>query len=155
MHVGFIIRELTEEEINHKCLYVFEKDRILFPNTGVLFFVESYEETYGVRIDQDGFLRGLETWFTKYPHNPGDTIIIAKTSESFSLSSSSELIQQIIGESYEKVRVDEMDEKSEACPNCQYQLEMAAKKEERIIFKCARCGFTMVRKIKDNENEED
>ncbi len=146
MHVGFIIRQITDNEIKHKCIYILEKDRIMFPKTGVLFFVESYEDTYGVFIDQDGFLRGLDEWFDKYPHRADDTLIIAKTADAYSLSSSSEIIQQIVNEKYENERVDQLTSTTEKCPNCQFKLEVAYEKEDRYVLKCARCGFTMVRK---------
>ncbi|MHA1303511.1 MAG: hypothetical protein ACTSQE_08125 [Candidatus Heimdallarchaeaceae archaeon] len=149
MHVGFVIRKITEKEIEHKCIYIYAKDREIFPKPHVLFMLESYEETYGAYLDDDGFIRGLETWFDGYPHKPEDTIIIAKTSEGYSLSTSSELVQQIINETFEKLRVDHVASTSELCPNCQYQLEYMAKKEDRYVMKCARCGFTMVRKLTD------
>ena len=146
MHVGFIIRKITAEEISHKCIFIPSKDREIFPNPKVLFFIDSYEDTYGAYINEDGLILGIDEWFEKYPHRSNDQIIIAKNSKGFSLSSTSELVQQQAEETFEKTRVEAADAKSETCPNCQFVLECVGHKQDRYIIKCARCGFTMVRK---------
>ena len=150
MHKGFVIRNLTEEEIGHKVLFIPSKDREIFPRPNIIFFIDSYDETYGAYLNEDGLLLGVETWFDKYPHMERDSVIISKTSTGFSLSSTSELVQQQVEERFEKARIDKTDEKSETCPNCQFTLECVGVKDERYIIKCARCGFTLVRKILDS-----
>jgi len=60
MHVGFIIQPLSPAETKNKVIIIFEKDREMFPKDGVLFFIESYNETYGSHITKDNQITGLD-----------------------------------------------------------------------------------------------
>jgi len=148
VHVGFLIKKLTLEEIKSGVLYISETDREMFPKEGVLFFIESLEEYYGVHITKKGVITGLDEWFVVYPIKQSDTLIISKYSEGYYLTSLSEIVDQQHHFNLEMERILSLEPDDILCPNCKYKLEHAGlgSREDSYILKCARCGFTLVKK---------
>lgn len=152
LHVGFMTRNLELWEISNKAIYIPREDRTMFPNVHVLFFVDSYGKTYGGHLTEEGYITGLETWFKDHPLQEGDIIIISKYAEGYHLTTSSEIVNQDIKEKEEKERVSQLTDEDILCPNCQYALEWARSTIENYVLKCARCGFSLVRKHKQKNN---
>ena len=148
MHKGFITKQLKPEELKSRVIDIPEKDRKMFPKVGVLFFIESLNEYYGSHITKDGSITGLDEWFEDYPVKQSDTIIISKYSEGFYLTSLSETINQQQHFNLEMERILSLEPEDILCPNCRYKLEHAGKgsREDSYVLKCARCGFTLVKK---------
>ncbi len=148
MHVGFLIKKLTPEEIKSRVLDISEKDRKMFPKEGVLFFIESLEEYYGGHITQNNVITGLDEWFEVYPVKQSDTIIISKHSEGYYLTSLSEIVDQQQHFNLEMERILSLEPDDILCPNCRYKLEHAGigSRKDSYLLKCARCGFTLVKK---------
>ncbi|MBY8999705.1 MAG: hypothetical protein KGD64_02210 [Candidatus Heimdallarchaeota archaeon] len=148
MHVGFLIKKLTSEEIKSKTLEIPNKDREMFPKEGVLFFIESLDKYYGSHLTKNGGITGLDEWFEGYPVKQNDVIIISKYSKGFYLSSLSEIIDQQQHFNLEMERILSIEPDDILCPNCRYNLEHAGKgtRDDSYILKCARCGFTLVKK---------
>lgn len=148
MHKGFLVKKLTLEEIKSRVLDISEEDRRMFPKEGVLFFVESLNEYYGGHITKKGDISGLDDWFEGYPVKQNDTIIISKYSEGYYLTSLSEIVDQQQHFNLEMERILSLEPEDILCPNCRYKLEHAGKgtREDSYILKCARCGFTLVKK---------
>jgi len=148
MHVGFIIQPLSPAETKNKVIIIFEKDREMFPKDGVLFFIESYNETYGSHITKDSQITGLDEWFNEYPIKKGDIIVLSKYSEGYYLSSTSEIIEQQHHFTIEMDRILSLEPGDILCPNCRYNLEHAGlgSRKDSYILKCARCGFALVKK---------
>ena len=141
MHKGFLIKKLTPEEIKSRVLDISEKDRGMFPKEGVLFFIESFDEYYGG-------ITGLDEWFEGYPVKQNDTIIISKYSEGYYLTPLSEIVDQQQHFNLEMERILLLEPDDILCPNCRYKLEHAGlgSMENSYVLKCARCGFTLVKK---------
>lgn len=148
LHVGFIVKNLTNKEINTKTIFVSKEDREMFPKEGVLFFIESYDEFYGGHITKKGVLTGLEDWFSNTPIKNDDTVIISRYSEGYFLTTISEIVEQREHFDLEMERIFSLEPDDILCPNCRYNLEHGGKgtKENSYILKCARCGFTLVKK---------
>ncbi len=148
MHVGFIIQHLSYDEIKSNVILIPKKDREMFPKEGVLFFIESYNVTYGSHITKDNQITGLDEWFNEYPVKREDIVIISKYSEGYYLSSTSEIIEQQHHFTLEMDRILSLEPGDILCPNCRYNLEHAGRgtKEDSYILKCGRCGFTLVKK---------
>ncbi|MHA1198580.1 MAG: hypothetical protein ACTSQF_04430 [Candidatus Heimdallarchaeaceae archaeon] len=148
LHVGFIVQNLTREEVESSTIIISEKDRKMFPKDGVLFFIESYEEIFGCHIDPVGKITGLGDWFQQFPVVINDTIIMSKYSEGYYFSTMSEIVEHQQHFVIEMDRILSLEPTDIFCPNCLYNLEHAGKasREDSYILKCARCGFTLVRK---------
>jgi len=148
LHVGFIVQKLTKEEIDSLTITISKKDLEMFPNEGVLFFIESYDEIFGCYIDSNGNITGLEGWFQKFPVARDDIVIISKYSEGFFLSTMSEIVEQQQHFVIEMDRILSSEPTDIFCPNCRYNLEHGGRtsREDSYILKCARCGFTLVKK---------
>lgn len=148
MHVGFLVKNLTVDEISSKTISIPDEDRNMFPKEGVLFFIESFDEYYGSHLTKKGKITGLDDWFKTNPIKNNDVIIISKYSEGFYLSTTSELVDQQQHFNIEMERILSLEPDDILCPNCRYNLEHAGRgtKEDSYILKCARCGFTLVKK---------
>ncbi|MHA1668095.1 MAG: hypothetical protein ACTSUR_05495 [Candidatus Heimdallarchaeaceae archaeon] len=148
MHVGIILKKLTEEEIQSKTVKIQEKDKEMFPKEGVLFFIESYEDYYGCHLLANGDITGLEDWFENMPVKQNDYIIISKYSEGYYLTTTSDIVDKEKSFELEMERILFMEPEDILCPNCRYTLEHGGKgsKEGTYILKCARCGFTLIKK---------
>jgi len=148
VHIGFLIKKLTLEEIESRVLDIPEKDSKMFPKEGVLFFIESFDEYYGCHIKQNRGITGLDDWFEGYPVKQNDTIIISKYSEGYYLIPLSEIVDQQQHFNLEMERILLLEPEDVLCPNCRYKLEHAGlgSTEDSYILKCARCGFTLVKK---------
>lgn len=148
LHVGFIVKNLTSTELNSKSIYIPEEDREMFPKEGVLFFIESYNEIYGGHITKEGEITGLDDWFSNNPVKNNDVVIISKYSEGYFLTSTSEIMEKQQHFNLEMDRILSLESDDILCPNCRYNLEHGGKgtKEDSYILKCARCGFTLVKK---------
>ena len=94
MHIGFIVQELTGDEIKKSYILVSEEDKEMFPKEGVLFFIESYNKNYGCHIDSQGKIIGLEGWYKSILVAKEDIVIISKYSEGYFLSTLSEIVEQ-------------------------------------------------------------
>ncbi|MHA1303510.1 MAG: hypothetical protein ACTSQE_08130 [Candidatus Heimdallarchaeaceae archaeon] len=149
MHKGFITRELTSEEIKHKTIYVKQEDRVIFPRG--LFFIDSYEESYGVYLTEKGFIEGLNEWFAKLTAlKKGDIIIIAKHNEGFHLATTSPAVKSQIALIMEMNRVMMLTDQDILCPNCYYSLEKETLPEDSqhvLKLKCGRCGFILLKTL--------
>ncbi|MCG3220629.1 MAG: hypothetical protein H7641_04550 [Candidatus Heimdallarchaeota archaeon] len=148
LHVGFIVKNVSGKELEGKTISISRKDREMFPKEGVLFFIESFDEYYGSHITKKGEITGLDEWFENYPVKQNDTIIISKYSEGYYLTTISEIIDQQQHFVIEMERILALEPGDILCPNCRYNLEHAGKgtKVDSYILKCARCGFTLVKK---------
>ncbi|MCE7742988.1 MAG: hypothetical protein GOP50_11090 [Candidatus Heimdallarchaeota archaeon] len=148
MHVGFIVQNLSKGEIDDSSIQISEDDREMFPKEGVLFFMESYEEIFGCHIDSFGKISGLDEWFKQFPVAREDIVIISKYTEGFILSTMSEIVEQQQHFVIEMDRILALEPTDIFCPNCRYNLEHAGKasRADSYILKCARCGFTLVKK---------
>ncbi len=148
MHIGFVVQKLSKEEIDNSIILIPELDREMFPMEGVLFFIESYDEIFGCHIDSAGTITGLEEWFKQFPVAREDIVIISKYSEGYFLSTTSEIIEHQQHFVIEMDRILASEPTDIFCPNCRYNLEHAGKasREDSYILKCARCGFTLVKK---------
>jgi tRNA(Ile2) C34 agmatinyltransferase TiaS len=60
----------------------------------------------------------------------------------------SEIVEQQQHFAIEMERILALEPGDILCPNCRYNLEHAGKgtKDDSYILKCARCGFTLVKK---------
>jgi DNA-directed RNA polymerase subunit RPC12/RpoP len=136
------------EEVKSRALDIPETDREMFPKEGVVFFMESFEEYYGCHITQSRSITGLDEWFEGYPVKQNDTIIISKYSEGYYLVPLSEIVDQQQHFNLEMERILLLEPEDILCPNCRYRLEHAGlgSTEDSYILKCARCGFTLVKK---------
>ena len=148
MHVGFIIQPLSQDEVRNKVIFIRKEDREMFPKEGVLFFVESYNETYGSHVTNNNEITGLETWFSENPVKQGDNIVISQYSEGYYMSSTSEIIEKQYHFTLEMDRILALEPGDILCPNCRYNLEHAGRgsRDDSYILKCARCGFALVKK---------
>jgi len=146
MHVGFIIKKLSEEEIKSKTIKISDCDSEMFPRPGVLFFIESYGELYGTYLTEDGVITGLEDWFEALPLVPNDYVIISKYSEGYILTTTSELVKDETEFNYMVVNILSYTEETVPCPNCKHSLEYVRSGEDYYVLKCPKCGFTLVRK---------
>ena len=148
VHVGFIVKNVSDKELEGKKILIPKKDREMFPKEGILFFIESYDEYYGSHITRKGEITGLDDWFDNYPVKQNDTVIISKYSEGYYLTTMSEIIEQQQQFAIEMERILALEPGDILCPNCRYNLEHAGKgtKDDSYILKCARCGFTLVKK---------
>lgn len=148
MHIGFLVKQLTTDEISSKTISIPDEDRDMFPKEGVLFFIESFDEYYGSHLTKNGKITGLDDWFKTNPIKNNDVIIISKYSEGFHLSTTSEIVDQQQHFKIEMERILSLQPDDILCPNCRYNLEHAGRgtKEDSYILKCARCGFTLVKK---------
>jgi len=142
------VQKLTKEEINSSNIFILEKDKEMFPKEGVLFFIESYDEIFGCHIDSSGKISGLERWFQQFPVAREDIVVISSYSEGFFLSTMSEIVEQQQHFAIEMDRILSLEPTDIFCPNCRYNLEHVGKtpREDSYILKCARCGFTLVKK---------
>ncbi len=147
MHVGFITKALTSDELKDKIIYIKKEDRVIFPQG--IFFIDSYDETYGVYIDEAGFVHGLKEWFNKFPGlKKGDFVIIAKHSTGFSLSTTSPAIKSQIVMLLEMNRIMMLTDQDILCPNCYYTLERVKLPKDSphlLKLKCPRCGFILLK----------
>ena len=148
MHVGFMVKPLSDKELNKKTIKVSNEDREMFPKDGILFFIESYDEVYGSHITQKGEITGLDEWFKNNPIKRDDILILSKYSEGYHLSTTSEIVKQQKDFAREMDRILSLEPHDILCPNCRYNLVHAGQgtKDDSYIFKCARCGFTLVKK---------
>ncbi|MHA2357192.1 MAG: hypothetical protein ACXABK_00290 [Candidatus Heimdallarchaeaceae archaeon] len=154
MHVGFIVKPLSDKELNEKTIKVSVEDREMFPNDGILFFIESYDEVYGSHITKQGEITGLDEWFENTPIKKDDILILSKYSEGYYLSTTSEIVKYQTNFAVEMDRILSMGPHDILCPNCRYNLEHAGKgsRDDSFILKCARCGFTLVKKSYFNDS---
>ncbi|MHA1203917.1 MAG: hypothetical protein ACTSRR_02080 [Candidatus Heimdallarchaeaceae archaeon] len=147
MHKGFITKELTNDEISHKKIFIKVEDRILFPHG--IFFIDYLDNSFGVYLSNRGFLEGLESWFEEFPSlKKGDIVIIAKHSSGFSLNTTSPVVQSQISLIMEMQRVQILTEEDILCPNCYYSLEKEKLPEDSphlLKLKCGRCGFILIK----------
>ena len=148
MHIGFVVQKLSKEEIDNSMLLIPELDKEMFPKEGVLFFIESYNEIFGCHIDSTGQITGLEEWFKQFPVAKEDIIVMSQYSEGYYLSTTSEIIEHQQHFVIEMERILASEPTDIFCPNCHYNLEHAGKasREDSYILKCARCGFTHVKR---------
>ena len=148
MHKGFIVQKLTKEEIEYSLIQIVYLDSDLFPDEGVIFFIESYDEIYGCYLSSSNEINGLDEWFGKFPIAQDDIIILSKYSEGYFLSTMSEIVEQQQHFAIEMDRILNLEPTDIFCPNCRYNLEHGgeASRDDSYILKCARCGFTLVRK---------
>ena len=151
MHVGFLIRRLSAEEIEKQQIYIPVSDREMFPNVGVLFFIEIETDIFGAYLTSDGYITGLEEWFEKRPVIENDYIIISKYSEGYLMSTSSELVKKQMDLERHLEQILTYEPETILCPNCRYVLEYAGTKGDNFKLKCPKCGFTLVRKIKEGQ----
>jgi len=145
MHVGFIIKQLSESEIKSRAIRINDKDREMFPRPGILFFIESYDELYGAYLTEDGYITGLEDWFDKMPIVPKDYVIISRYSEGYLLTTTSELIKEEKEFEYMVENILSYDIETVPCPNCRHTLEYARSRDDYYVLKCPKCGFTLVK----------
>ena len=145
MHVGFIIKQLSEEEVKSKTIKISDKDREMFPRPGILFFIESYGELYGTYLTEDGRITGLEEWFDSLPITTNDYIIISRYSEGYLLTTTSELVKEEKQFDYMVENILSYNQETIPCPNCHHSLEYARSGENYYVLKCPKCGFTLVR----------
>ena len=148
MHVGFIIQQLSKEELDNSIILISEEDKEMFPVEGVLFFIESYGEIFGCHLNSSNEITGLEEWFHQFPLTKEDIIVISKYSEGYLMSTMSEIVEQQQHFVIEMDRILSSEPTDIFCPNCRYNLEHARKasRTDSYILKCARCGFTLVKK---------
>jgi len=148
LHKGFIVQKLSKEEIDNSLIKIVGSDKELFPDDGVIFFIESYDEIYGCYLTSSNEISGLEDWFNQFPIAKDDLILISKYSEGFYLSTMSDIVEQQQHFAIEMDRVLSLEPTDIFCPNCRYNLEHAgrASRDDSYILKCARCGFTLVKK---------
>lgn len=153
MHLGFIIKQLSADEIKNKQIFIPEADRGMFPPPKVLFFLEFEDDIFGVYLDKNGYIVGLEEWFDKRPIVESNYVIISKYSEGFLLSVVSEIVKKQLDFERQLNLIMNQDLDSILCPNCRHILEYAGSKGDFFKLKCPKCGFTLVRKIKgSNKN---
>ncbi len=145
VHVGFLLKKLTSDEVKTKRIEISQNDIEMFPNPHVLFFLESYGEYYGSHITEDGWITGLEEWFDSLPIKAKDYVILSKYSEGYFLTSTSEIVKTQQNFEYEMDYILSLEPEDILCPNCRYPLEHAGIKEEKYVMKCAKCGFTLVK----------
>lgn len=134
--------------MDNTTIMILQEDREMFPDEGVLFFIESYDEIFGCHMSSSFEITGLEEWFKQFPVTRGDKIVISKYSEGYFLSTMSEIVEQQQHFAIEMDRILSSEPTDIFCPNCRYNLEHAGKasRADSYVLKCARCGFTLVKK---------